>query len=164
KEVNDPPQGGQDELIAFLQTTLQPEIARRYSITKDRQSLYGHSFGGMFALYAMYTKPELFHHYIVSSPSLWWAHRYLIPHEQRFVEQVKKGNISLVDKSLYLLVAEGDDVQERQDIELLADRMKALSAYGLRSAYYLQEDEDHMSLPVTISHRVLRQAFNPRLR
>lgn len=75
----------------------------------------------------------------------------------------KVDEVSLVDKSLYLLVAEGDDVQERQDIELLADRMKALSVYGFRSAYYLQEGKDHMSLPVTIAHRVLRQAFNPRL-
>lgn len=61
------------------------------------------------------------------------------------------------------LKAEGDDVQERQDIELQADRMKALSAYGSRSAYYLKEAEALMSLPVTIAHRVLRQAFNPRL-
>ncbi|WP_289282593.1 MULTISPECIES: alpha/beta hydrolase [unclassified Methylophaga] len=164
KEVNDPPQGGQDEFVDFLKNILQPEIARRYDIHQERQSLYGHSFGGMFTLYAIYTQPTLFQHYIVSSPSLWWASRYLITHERTFMKQVKAGEVSLVDKSLYLLVAEGDDVQERQDIELLADRMKALSAYGFRSAYYLQEDEDHMSLPITIAHRVLRQAFNPRLR
>ena len=83
--------------------------------------------------------------------------------QEDLIKQVKAGEVSMVDKSLYLLVAEGDDVQEQQDIELLADRMKALSVYGFRSAYYLQEGEDHMSLPVTIAHRVLRQAFNPRL-
>ena len=84
--------------------------------------------------------------------------------QEDLIKQVKAGEVSMVDKSLYLLVAEGDDVHERQDIELLADRMKALSVYGFRSDYYLQEGEDHMSLPITIAHRVLRQAFNPRIR
>lgn len=163
-ELNDPPQGGQGGFLNFLQNTLQPEIAHRYNVNPDRQALYGHSFGGMFTLYAMYTQSDLVNHYIVSSPSLWWHHRYLWQHEQAFTAKVSKKEVSLLGKSLLLLVAENDPVQEKQDIILLAGRMNALSQYGLRSAYYRQSGEDHMSLPVTVAHRVLRQAFSPRIR
>ncbi len=158
---NDPPQGGQDAFIDFLENRLQPEIARRYSMDNSRQAIYGHSFGGMFTLYAMFNRPELFNHYIVSSPSLWWHDSYLLAPEQRFSEQVRSGETSVIGKSLLMVVAEGDPIQEKEDAELISERLRPLSAYGLRSSFYLQEDENHMSLPVTIAHRVIRHAFTP---
>src|SRR5690606_30658547 len=33
-------------------------------------ALYGHSFGGLFALYALFEAPDLFRRYAISSPSL----------------------------------------------------------------------------------------------
>lgn len=162
--LNDPPQGGDAALLTFLKDTLIPEVRQRYPVDPKRQALYGHSFGGMFALYTLFNQPELVHHYIVSSPSLWWHNSYLLQQEKRFVDSVKTGETSLINRSLLLLVAENEAVQETQDIQLLAQRMRSLSIDGLRSQVFIQPDEDHMSLPITTVHRVLRQAFSPRLR
>lgn len=158
----DPPQGGQDAFLYFLENTLQPEIAKRYVIDKQRQALFGHSFGGMFTLYAMFSRPQLVNHYIASSPTLWWRNRHLLSVENRFSQQAE--TTDLIHKSLLVIVAEGDPVQERQDAALLAERMAKLSLFGLRSAFHQQQDETHMSLPVSIANRVLHQAFTARLK
>ena len=54
----------------------------------DGAHLVGHSYGGLFACYAMLAKPGLFHDYLIVSPSLWYDDRmmfrkataYLIAH------------------------------------------------------------------------------------
>lgn len=43
--------GGADQFIAFLNSELKPEIAKQFPINSQQQSLYGHSFGGLFVLY-----------------------------------------------------------------------------------------------------------------
>ena len=37
-----------------------------------RRSLWGHSFGGLFTLYALLTRPAAFARYASISPSIWW--------------------------------------------------------------------------------------------
>ncbi|MDM7462598.1 MAG: alpha/beta hydrolase-fold protein, partial [Tepidimonas taiwanensis] len=37
-----------------------------------RRSLWGHSFGALFALYTLATRPEAFARYAAISPSVWW--------------------------------------------------------------------------------------------
>ena len=51
---------------------LQPEIARRCPVDPARQALFGHSFGGLFVLYALAHAPQAFSHWIAASPSVYW--------------------------------------------------------------------------------------------
>lgn len=37
-----------------------------------RRALWGHSFGGLFTLYALLTRPDAFARYAAISPSIWW--------------------------------------------------------------------------------------------
>lgn len=64
--------GGADQFIAFLNDELKPEIAKQFPINSQQQSIYGHSFGGLFVLYHFFQKPEAFQRYIAASPSLWF--------------------------------------------------------------------------------------------
>lgn len=65
--------GGADALLTFMTDTLIPEIARRYpQASKDNKALYGHSFGGLFAVHALLTRPDTFNTFLTASPSLWW--------------------------------------------------------------------------------------------
>jgi predicted alpha/beta superfamily hydrolase len=64
--------GGADEFITFLNDELKPEIAKQFPINNQQQSIYGHSFGGLFVLYQFFQKPEAFQRYIAASPSLWF--------------------------------------------------------------------------------------------
>ncbi|KAI1867760.1 uncharacterized protein JN550_006901 [Neoarthrinium moseri] len=72
---------GSDDFIAFIDGTLRPFVHSQFpnsSFTRD--ALYGHSFGGMFVIYALLRRPDLFDTFLASSPSLFWNGRYLLNH------------------------------------------------------------------------------------
>ncbi|MFG6176751.1 alpha/beta hydrolase [Halomonas sp. THAF12] len=66
------PADGADAFLAFIETRLKPEIAARFPVDRDREALFGHSYGGLFALHALMTRPASFERFIAISPSLWW--------------------------------------------------------------------------------------------
>ncbi|MFV0283275.1 MAG: alpha/beta hydrolase [Castellaniella sp.] len=64
--------GGAD---AFLDALLGPMLdwaGTQTRLNPARRSLYGHSYGGLCALYALIRHPGRFDHTICASPSLWW--------------------------------------------------------------------------------------------
>ena len=66
---------GEAEAFArFLDEELPPLLAARQPIDRRQQSLYGHSYGGLFALYHLYTRASMQRYYL-ASPSLWWENR-----------------------------------------------------------------------------------------
>lgn len=162
EEQNTPPQGGQDELLDFIEHSLMPAIAGRFPVDANHQSLYGHSFGGMFAIYAFLTRPDLFNHIVAASPSLWWNDSYLLKHERDFRQQVEAGGINVTHHSLSLIVADNDSLQNQQDARQFHQRVEDLSVYGLRSSFYRVEGEDHMSVPFVLESRVLKQLLGTR--
>ena len=48
-----------------------------------RQALWGHSYGGLFVLYTLFERPELFSHYIAADPSLWWHNGLMLHYAAR---------------------------------------------------------------------------------
>jgi len=162
EEANSPPQGGQDVLLDFLEQQVMPAVAERFPVNESQQSLYGHSFGGMFAIYTLFTRPELFNHVVAASPSLWWSDRYLLKHEREFRRQVEAGETDVIHRSLSLIVGDGDSLQNQQDAAQLFERLSGLSGYGLRSSYHIVDHEDHMSVPFSIENRVLAQLVKTR--
>src|SRR3546814_8321170 len=56
---------------------LKPLIAQRYPVDARRQTLFGHSYGGLFTLYTLFTKPQAFQGYVAASPSIWWYQGYV---------------------------------------------------------------------------------------
>jgi hypothetical protein len=67
---NDENYGHAEKFYQFLQTELIPFIETNYRVSQQR-SLFGHSFGGLFAFYSLFKKERLFENYIALSPSLW---------------------------------------------------------------------------------------------
>ena len=63
--------GGGAAFLSFLEQELIPEIDARYR-TMAHRTLFGHSLGGLLALYSFLTRQGLFHNYVVSDASLWW--------------------------------------------------------------------------------------------
>ncbi|MFC6391388.1 alpha/beta hydrolase [Methylorubrum zatmanii] len=70
--------GGAAAFLDFLTRELRPAIARRCPIDRSRQALFGHSFGGLFVLYALAHAPEAFSHWIAASPSIFWEDAALL--------------------------------------------------------------------------------------
>ncbi|HEX8377112.1 MAG TPA: alpha/beta hydrolase-fold protein [Pedobacter sp.] len=63
--------GGADNFISFFKEELIPYINKTYP-SNGQSILYGHSFGGLFAVYTMFSDPTIFSTYLATDPSLWY--------------------------------------------------------------------------------------------
>lgn len=65
------PSGGGDTFLRFVREEVMPYVEARYR-TAPFKVLAGHSVGGLTAIHALTTQPDLFDAYLAVSPSLWW--------------------------------------------------------------------------------------------
>ncbi|MCP1312906.1 alpha/beta hydrolase [Halomonas sp. 707D7] len=75
--------GGAEAFLAALERRIRPEVERRVPLAPNQQTLWGHSLGGLFVLYTLYTRPDAFNHYAAASPSLWWHEGALLDAPER---------------------------------------------------------------------------------
>lgn len=77
-------QGGADRFLSFLTDVVRPWVRERYSIDATRQVLFGHSYGGLFVLHALFTAPRSFNVYIAASPAIRFSNRIILREEPAF--------------------------------------------------------------------------------
>lgn len=73
--------GEAENFARFLGEELIPYIEEKYPVTSYR-TLIGHSYGGLFTLYTLLNKPELFANYLAIDPSLDWDNQKLLREAQ----------------------------------------------------------------------------------
>lgn len=79
--------GGRDAYRAFLLETVRPAIAARLPVDAQRQALFGHSLGGLLALYLLFTRPAAFRTVVAADPSIWWNDRSILREQAAFLAQ-----------------------------------------------------------------------------
>lgn len=82
---NPPPSGGRERFLDFLETALRPAVAARLPLDPARQTLFGHSLGGLLGLHALFTRPQLFNAYALADPSIWWNRRSVLDEQAAFL-------------------------------------------------------------------------------
>ena len=75
--------GGAPAFLKFLIETARPALARKYRMANDN-TLFGHSGGGTFCVYALLARPDGFSRYICGSPALAWGNYGLFKMEQEY--------------------------------------------------------------------------------
>lgn len=78
--------GGADQFIQFIEKELKPAIQTKIKVNSQQQSLFGHSFGGLFVLHTLFSKPHTFQRYIAASPSLWFDHYVLLDKQNAWLK------------------------------------------------------------------------------
>ncbi len=152
--------GGRDQFAQFILERLRPEIARRYPVNASRQALFGHSLGGLFSLYMLYSHPNAFHAIIAASPSIWWNDQAIVGEERAFAAKLARGDIAAPISRIRIVTGELEDTAvNTTDAEALARRLEALSQYGLRSQFELFRGENHITVPSRSVTSSLRFAF-----
>lgn len=81
--------GDGPKFLGFIKTELIPFVERNYRGDPTRRILGGHSFGGLFTLYAMFTEPSLFWGYLAGSPDITWDNDFLVKQEADFATKHK---------------------------------------------------------------------------
>ena len=84
---NFPRSGGGGDFLRFLQTELMPFIETHFRAKSMDRTLWGYSFGGLFGLYALFTTPELFKRYLITSPSIWWDNEVILAMEEAYASR-----------------------------------------------------------------------------
>lgn len=77
--------GGADAFLSLITGKIRPAVAERVHIDPARQTLWGHSYGGVFVLHALFSQPAAFQQYIAVEPSLWWGEGQLVRESEAFV-------------------------------------------------------------------------------
>lgn len=75
--------GGADAFLALIVERIMPAVRQRVAIGEDRRMLWGHSYGGLFALHALATRPTSFTDYVAVDPSLWWGEGFIVGEMER---------------------------------------------------------------------------------
>ena len=84
--------GGAQGWLDFIEDEVKPWVRSQVPVDPGRQTLYGHSYGGLFVLETLLTRPEAFQRYVAASPSLWWNAPYM---QERLAAWQPAGKASL---------------------------------------------------------------------
>ena len=87
-----PNSGGSVNFLSFIKEELIPYIDINYNADPTDRTFSGISFGGLFAIYAMFhdpTTPQIFNRYIVGAPSLWFGNDWVFKLEEAYAKTVK---------------------------------------------------------------------------
>ena len=83
-----PGNGGADAFLAFIADELIPFVDKTYR-TRPYRMLIGHSFGGLFGIYALIKRPSLFSAGIAADPSLYWNNEAVVTQAEAFFSNTK---------------------------------------------------------------------------
>lgn len=75
--------GGAGLFLELIDTQVKPKV-RSLVDANGEEWIWGHSYGGLFALHVLFTRPESFDAYIVGDPSAWWYEGALIKEWEGF--------------------------------------------------------------------------------
>ncbi len=158
------PTGGADAFLAFIEDELKPRIAAAHPVDPNRQALFGHSYGGLFTLHVLFTRPQAFQRYFAISPSIWWGDGAIK------AEEAKAGP---TDAPVTILVGEYEQKLRPTDtrpdraarlahtrmVDNARDMAGRLKARGMKVDFELLPDEDHGSIMAVAVAKALRSGF-----
>lgn len=166
--------GGTRALLDVIETQLLPHLAETVRLDPTRRSLFGHSFGGLFALYSLFERPGLFANWIAASPTIHWEGNEILNNEARRKRLI--GNAAFLHLSAgeyegdklapfqYRNVDAVSRMEKRKverTVELaqeMADRLND-SEDGIQTQFEIFAGETHMSVLGPAVNRAVSIAF-----
>lgn len=91
--------GGAAQFLDRLTGPIRQAVEQDLTIDPARRTLWGHSFGGLFALYTLLSNPNCFARFAAISPSIWW--------DERLIRRIAENAAKMITPPP-LLVALGD--------------------------------------------------------
>ncbi|MFD0727522.1 alpha/beta hydrolase [Lysobacter brunescens] len=144
----------------YIERDVFPLIAMQYRVDMRRKVYVGHSLGGLFGSYVLLTKPSMFSHYILGSPSLWFDRRVMFDVEAAYARRHQD-----LPADVFLSIGAyetrgsgprhmGTDMVG--DMTRFEQVLQSRRYPGLRIRSEILPGEDHLTvLPRTITHGLL---------
>ncbi|MDO5652669.1 MAG: alpha/beta hydrolase-fold protein [Brachymonas sp.] len=162
---------GADRFLDFVQGILQPQLAQHLPLNPQRQALFGHSYGGLLVLYALFTRPGMFHYYTAASPSIWRSAGAIWPCAENFANQP----FAAAMQAPYLLLTAGSleentpqrslQRQRRQQQRRMVTQVQKLANQlqhhpAVHSRFVLLHDEDHGGTAIRSAYLALHDMMD----
>lgn len=134
--------GGADRFLHFIQHELTPWIDANYRVDSADSTLMGFSWGGEFALYALFHQSHLFQRYIVVSPDLPHGNGAVLDYEQAYAQRHTE-----LPVHLYLAYGEPEvNDYERPFLERFLAALRDRSYAGFNLTFELIPKYDHCAV------------------
>ena len=133
--------GGRDAFLAFITTELMPYINQKYR-NNGKNILFGHSIGGLFAMYALLKSPRSFTGYILADPSFFWNEN-----EMQTVAREKLASLPDTAKFLFIAGRSGEPYKSQGEAGMDSVlREQARPGLHWKSVAYTDETHNSMML------------------
>lgn len=146
--------GNAEDLLKILADDVLPFMKNHYRIDKNRTVLIGHSLAGLFTLYSLYEKSNVFTHYAAISPSALWADYALSKLDSQFAaaSNTLTGNV--------YLTYETDEYRPYVDaLDNYVEQIKKRNYQGLNLTTAVVDGMGHVSMKSEGYARGLAWAF-----
>ena len=142
-----------DNFLQFITAELFPYIEKQYRAESYR-ILIGHSYGGLFAMHALLSKPEAFGGYIMIDPSFWYGSNRMISRAGDFFSRQ-----TTLPKSIYIAGIEGNAWQFMGN-HAMDSVLKIAAPRDLQWKTYAYANENHGSVTFKTIYDGLRFIFS----
>lgn len=131
--------GGAPRFLSFICDELIPYIETEYPVSKEDRSLGGYSYGGLFSLFSLFERPEMFQRYFAGSPSAEYANRILFEMEMTYSK-------SHTDLPVRLFLSYGGLEEKRMTgVSEMVEILESRNYPGLQVWTHVFEGEWHAS-------------------
>jgi predicted alpha/beta superfamily hydrolase len=155
-ETEQPSGGDGPKFLRCLESEILPAIEGRYRVDTSQRTLAGASAGGLFSLYALFERPELFQSIVALSPAVGWDNRYLFAREKEF----RKRQPKLKTRVWLSVGSEEWPEYEKNDHDFFA-QFQASRYEGIALRVSVIEGERHAGNKPEAYNRALRFVFEP---
>jgi uncharacterized protein len=134
------PKSGAAKFLQFVREELVPMIDTTYRTLPGDNGILGHSFGGLFGLYALFNQPDTFQRYIIGSPSISWD-KSVTQDAAEFV--ANKANVAA---RIFMSVGAEEEASMISDMQSVSDMLKEIQSPDLKLTTQIFEGEMHASV------------------
>lgn len=151
---------GADAFLAFIREELIPQIDRSYPTVPNDRACAGYSMGGGLGLHALFSQPDLFTRYLLTSPSICYEDDdYGIDEAREFIASGKQ-----LDARVFMAVGELEEIDVDDgvakarfvsSVSRLAALLRKARIPGLDLTCRIFPGETHASIwPIAFTHGV----------
>ncbi len=150
-----PTSGGAPKFLDFFERELFPYIDSHYR-TLPMRLFSGHSFGGLFALNAIFTRPEMFDAVLAVSPSLNWDDELPIRQASTFFDDREE-----FKATLFVAMADEEKGDPRPNLlDRLEKALQGSKSAGFEWQVMRMPDENHGTVVLRAHYWGLRMVFD----
>jgi len=149
--------GGAAKFLECIEEEIFPFMESNYRVSATGRGLGGYSYGGLFSLYVLFKKPELFSLYYAGSPSIRYDKGVLYTYEEEYAATHKDLNATL-----FMTAGGAEDSLILVHVDKMAAQLESRNYPGLKVETQVFPDETHQSCVPAAWMRAFRVLYNKK--